>query len=56
MNALKELIIKCLQDSGYDTFTACEIAYDFMPEIKAMPKGKHTIQAGDFTITFNKGN
>jgi hypothetical protein len=52
--SLRELIIKALQDSGYDTMSACKHATDFMPEIYAMPKGKHVIYCGKYEITFIK--
>jgi hypothetical protein len=51
---LRELIIKALQDSGYDTMSACKYASEFMPEIYAMSKGKNVIYCGKFEITFIK--
>ncbi len=50
---IKELIIKYLQQTGYDILTACQLADDKIKELQVMPSGtKVTFQCGNagFTI------
>lgn len=48
---IKETIIAALQRAGYDTMTACELAYAKVQELKRSAPGRYTFQAGNESIT-----
>jgi len=50
----KEQIIQLLQQSGYDTLTACEIASAFLQECEILPPGEYTYHVGNYSVTFCK--
>ena len=45
MMNLKEILITMLKEDGYDTITACEIAYEKIKEIKKFSPGKYKIHS-----------
>lgn len=48
---IKEKIIEALVKAGYDTMTACQLAYNKIKELQNFPSGEYTFIAGNETIT-----
>jgi len=51
---LKETLVDCLRDSGYDFMEACKLAQDKLDEVKEYTPGEYVIYAGKYTVTIKK--